>query len=295
MIELTPRDKELFNLISISGTCTYEQAAKIFEKPGGYHYKRIRKLCKEGYLIKRSKYLELTTLSSEIVGDSKYRFIKDDNRKAHAEVTNIALSGLSIKSNRTIRSEYGLNRKTHFKGAIIHKGLDYFFYLLPPVPTSQYISFIKSELKTYSSSGICRHAVVFAPTPTAIGMFTVDDCRQNELFLLPYPMGMKYLQNYFTDSIQNHIGSLLPPVRESKHKFANYEDDQYYYSVLVLNDLSKRHHLNTYYISAIQDKPVKIICLQSQVTLFSNVYPNTQLIIMQEEIIQAPVKLHQVS
>ena len=282
LLVITDRDKELFNLIAVSGCCTIKQAAKIFEKPGGYHYKRIQKLCEEGYLIKRGKYLELTTASSEVIGSSKYRFIRED-RDTHIEVANIALSGLRIISNRELRTQYGLNRKTHFKGAIEYKGLYYFFYLLPAQPTKQLISFIKSELRTYSASGICRYAVVFAPTPTALGMFTVEDCKQNELFLLPYPAGLNYLHNYLSDHMQNYLKSYMPQAVKSKAPFANYEDSSYYYTIMVLNDIAKRYYLSAYYQSPSQNKPVKIICLESQVNLFTSLFPQTELIILPEE------------
>lgn len=283
MLVITDRDIALFNLISISGTCTIEQAAKIFEKPGGYHYKRIQKLCEEGYLIKRGRYLELTTASSKIIGSSKYRFISDITRETRAEVVNIAQSGLTIIPSRELRIQYGLNRKTYFKGAIEYKGLNYFFYLLTEQPSKQLINFIKSELRTYSSSGICRHAVVFAPTPTAMGMFTVDHCKQNELFLLPYPAGLSYLHTFFSESMQEYVKSLMPQAVKSKMPFANYETPFCYYSVMVLNDIAKRSYLQAYYQSPAQDKPVKIICLESQKLLFANIFSQTELIVIPEE------------
>lgn len=288
MIIATETDKALFNLIAISGICTYEQAAQLFPKDGGYHYKRIQKLVKEGYLIKRGRCLELTKSSSELIGTQKYRFFSDDVRKEHIEVTNIALSGLQIKSNREIRNEFGLNRKTHFKGAIVHEGIYYLFYMLPEQPTKQYISFIKTELKTYSSEGFSRHSVIFVTTTTAMSMFTAEDCKQEELFLLSYPQGLTYLQSYFSPLTQQYLKSFMPRAVKSKSPFANYEDDKYYYTVMTLNDLAKRYYLSSYYKSSVMDRPVKILCLESQVNLFTAIFPKAELIVLSDERFQNP-------
>ncbi len=268
-----------------------EQARQIY-KPFSdnqwYHYKRIQRLEETGYLIKRGKYLELSKRSAEITGETKYRFRNDDVRELHAEIADIILSlGLDFVSNRQLRTEYGLNRKTYFKGAVIINGYYYFLYLLSDKPSSQYIGGIRSELKTYSASGITRKAIVFAPTPTAMSMFGDDSCRQDELFLLPYPSGLNLLNNYFTPETQEYLKSLFPNAVTSRYPFANYETVTQYITILVLNDIAKRNALTAYYKSPQQPKPVSIICLESQRQLFASHYPKAKLIIFPETISKA--------
>lgn len=288
-IRLTEYDKNLFRLIAISGTCTLEQARQVykpFSNNQWYHYKRIQRLEENGHLIKRGSYLELTKRSAEIIGETKYRFRHDGVREAHAEITDIVLSlGLDFVSNRQLRTEYSLNRKTYFKGAVIIDGYYYFLYLLSDKPSSQHIGGIQAELRTYSSSGITRKAIVFAPTPTAMSMFGDDSCRQDELFLLPYPSGLNLLNNYFTPETQEYLKSLFPNAVTSRYPFANYETISQYVTILVLNDIAKRNALTGYFKSPHQPKPVTIICLESQKQLFASHYPKAKLITLPETII----------
>lgn len=288
-IKLTEYDENLFRLISTTGTCTLEQARQIykpFSNNQWYHYKRIQRLEENGYLIKRSSYLELTKRSAEIIGETKYRFRHDGVREIHAEIADIVLSlGLDFISNRQLRTEYGLNRKTYFKGAVIINGYYYFLYLLGDKPSVQHIGGIRSELKTYSSSGITRKAIVFAPTPTAMSIFGDDSCKQDELFLLPYPSGLTLLNNYFTPETEDYLNSLFPNAVTSRYPFANYETISQYVTILVLNDIAKRNALTGYFKSPHQPKPVTIICLESQKQLFASHYPKAKLITLPETII----------
>jgi len=64
---------------------------------------------------------------------------------------------------------------------------------------------------------------------------------------------------------------------ESQTRHAHYETPERYYTVLVLNDLARRTALDVYYVLG-QEKPVTIICLESQVKLFSKLYPQAEII-----------------
>lgn len=289
VIKLTEHDKVLFNLIAVSGTCTLEQARQIyhpFSNNQWYHYKRIQRLEENGYLIKRGSFLELTKQSAEIIGETKYRFRHDSVRELHAEIADIVLSlGLDFVSNRQLRREYGLNRKTHFKGAVTINGYYYFTYLLGDKPTLQHLNSIRAELRTYSASGIARKSIIFAPTPTAMSMFGNDPCKQDELFLLPYPSGVNLLNKYFTPETEEYLNSLFQNAENSRYPFANYETPTQFITILVLNDIAKRNALEGYFKSPYKPKPVSIICLESQKQLFSSQYPKAQLIIFPETII----------
>ena len=128
-MQITERDLELFKLLSASGVCTLEQARKVYDGSKWYHYKRIDRLCKAGYLLKRGSYIELAKEGAETVGDSKYRFRHDDLRKIHSEVANIALLfGESFISSRQLRKQYGLNRRNHFKGELLLDEINEWIY-----------------------------------------------------------------------------------------------------------------------------------------------------------------------
>jgi hypothetical protein len=271
-IILIDKDIELLRFISKTGVCTLAQAKQVYGADNKwYHYKRIQRLEEDRYVIKRGKYIELSSKGAETVGQKKYYFRRNDIRETHAEMAHITLSlkGFEILSNRAVREEYGLNRKTHFKNVLIHEGLYHFIYLLTDNPTRKLINGIKSELRTLASSGIARHSIVFAPTPTAMAAFGVDGCKQDQLFLLPYPSGVDLLKSHFTNPIKINAPRTRKP-------FADYEAESHYIAVLTLNNLARRQALAAYFETH-HTKPVVIYCLESQLELFSYQYPRAKL------------------
>lgn len=267
-------------MIDISGACSLGQAKKIYSGNKWYHYKRIQRLVEAGYLIKRSGYVELTSKGAEMIGSKKLRFNKEMGVSSRFEIANIALAlkNHSILSSREVREEYNLYRKTLFKNVLVCNNLYYFIYLLPEDPAAVLINSIKSELKSFSSSIMARHSIVFAPTLSAMAKFGIADCKQNELLLLPYPSGL--------DLINTYLGKALDLPRVNK-PFADYETEDYCIAVLTLNNIARRYALNAYFAVG-SDKPVKILCLSSQVEIFSNIYPSAKL-----EIVDTPTGNYQ--
>jgi hypothetical protein len=272
-LQITEKDWKLFQLISTSGVCTFEQARQIYDTRW-YHYKRIDTLVKGGYLIKHGSFIELAKKGAEEIGETKYRFRREGMRELHAEIANIALTlNYPLISAREVRNKYGLNRKTHLKGAILYNDINYFLYLLTEKTTLQYITSIKTEIKSFAASGICRNAIVFAPTPEVMALFETDPCSVQELLLLPYPAGIDLINNYFSFSPQQ----VFPDAVITNKPYAHYETKDYYVTSLILNDLAKRTTLEAYFQLQLH-KPVKIICLPKQQKFFASLYPQAEII-----------------
>lgn len=271
-LQITERDKNLFQLISTSGVCTFEQARQIYGTKW-YHYKRIDALVKGGYLLKRASFIELAKKGAEEIGETKYRFRHEDMRELHAEIANIALTlNYPLVSARDIRNKYGLNRKTHLKGAIRNNDIDYFLYLLSDKATLQYITSVKAEIKAFATSGICCNAIIFAPTPKVMALFETDSCAAQELLLLPYPAGIELINNYLSFCPKK----IFPDLVTSNKPYAHYETNDYYITSLILNDLAKRTALEAYFQLQLK-KPVKIICLEKQQKFFASQYPQAEI------------------
>lgn len=272
IIILTDKDIELLKFIGKIGVCTIGQAKELYGSGNKwYHYKRVQRLQENKFIIKRGKYIELSGKGADVVGEKKYYFRRNEIRETHAEIAHIALAfkDFEILSSREVREEFGLNRKTYFKNVLVHEGLYYFIYLLSENPTKKSINGIKSELKTLASSGIARQSIVFAPTPTAMAAFGVDGCKQDQLFLLPYPSGVDLLKSHLTNPIKINA----PRTRKL---FADHEAETHYVAILTLNNLARRQALAAYFeIGHI--KPVVIYCLESQLEVFSYQYPKAKL------------------
>ncbi len=293
-IELTDSDINLFRLIATTGCCTVAQASKIYNADNKwYHYKRVQRLRTNGYLAKKSTYLELTSKSAEVIGENKYRFRNPDMRETSIELSEIVLAAqLEFISNRTLRTLYNLNRKTFFKGAFPFGGKQYFLYIMSEDAKANYYGQVQAELKLLSVSNIAPHAVIFAPNPKVMAAFGVGTFHQKELFLLPYPTGLNLFVNFFSPLIQEYVKSFIPNGAViSTHPHAHYETVASYYTILILNDLAKRSALDAYYYLG-QQKPVTIICLESQQELFSKHYPQAKIIALSDIKIYEKEKLN---
>lgn len=203
-------------------------------------------------------------------------------------------AGLEFISGRQLRSEHGLNRLTFFQGAFNFNNKKYFLYRLSEGAKAAQYGQIRSELKLLAISNICEHAVIFAPNPKTMAEFGAEQIHQKELFLLPYTTGITLFKNFFSDPAQNYIKSLIPDGAVISSKpHAHYETVAGYYTILILNDLAKRTALDVYYVLG-QQKPVTIICLESQTELFTKLYPQAKIItvsdIMMSEIDKGVVR-----
>ena len=278
-------DIRLFRIISIGGVCTIEQSKTIYSgRAEYYHYLRVRRLVEDGYLDKHGKYLELTGKSSSLIGETKYRFRNEGQKPLQCEISKIVMGMTEVEtvSNRKLRNKYSLDRRTNFKGAFVLNQEEYFFYFLPSKTSLQLATFIKSELRTLSIGGICRKSIIFVSNPETMKFFSGDDSKQVELLLLPYPGGVEILNSFYSSANQGYLATLMPGAVATKMPFANYESPDCYYTILILNDIAKRSTLAAYYESPGQKRPVKIICLDTQKTLYTNKYPRAEIISIQE-------------
>lgn len=281
-IELTDRDRKFLYLLSKSGVVTYEHAAQVYETDQ-YHYRRVQKLRKYGYVKKTGKYLRLTPKGANAVGVKLFnpsQFFWEDY-SAFAEVY-LGLTNWKVFSFQEVRQTHRLNRRMFLKGAIEKDDLTYTVYLLRPNVSLRYVSYIKSEMATLRYAVQFDRAVVFAPSVHALQSFGEDTCHMKEILLLPYPYGINLLNNFIRVEYQEYINSLVSPAEPTDKPFANYEDSEYYYSNLILNDLVKRKCLAEYFRYSSSTKPVKILCLGNQRGLFTNLFPEAGIKIVEE-------------
>lgn len=256
-VKIQPFDVELFKLIYAAGVCTTTQAKELYnilkaekdqEAKEWYPYKRTEKLVKEGYLCKEKLVLKLTGKSAKVIEQEQYRF-EDDTRDTRIQVTNIILALLALKkengfshiSSHEYRVENGHDRRVHYSGVIKHNNIEYVYYILPEKPTSQKISFIKTDIKTRRCN-----TIVFTTSKTSKEMFLAPSQHlfNYPIIFLPIKDGIKLLTGYFTAKTQEYIQSKLPSDAVKANtfydaSFADYKDSDNYYVDLILNELTK--------------------------------------------------------
>jgi hypothetical protein len=72
IIVLNDKDIQLLEFISKTGVCTISQAKELYGAENKwYHYKRVERLEADRYVIKRGKYIELSSKGADTVGQKK--------------------------------------------------------------------------------------------------------------------------------------------------------------------------------------------------------------------------------
>lgn len=287
-MKIIATDLEFFRLIAAAGCCNLEQARKIYEPVSNnkwYHYKRVQRLEEEGYIIKRDdQTIELALRGAEAIGETKYRFRNTATKKSHIHVADIILSTrLKFVSNRDIRHQYNLNRRTYFKGGFEINDNLYLLYIINEETKINHIKQMHTELLINGTGKKLNRSIILFQKSQAIGMFGSDSHNQQELIVLPYSVGTHVLENYFEEEFQTILGEKIPKeAKPSAYPFADYETSEEYYTFLVLHDLVKRKALENYHKTPFPKK-VNIICLESQAYMFSQFYNKINIITIEDE------------
>ncbi|MGE5417082.1 MAG: hypothetical protein ACM3UZ_10020 [Acidobacteriota bacterium] len=204
------------------------------------------------------------------------------------------VSNWEVVSHKELREKHGLNRRTHFWAGLGKEDRLYTLYLLQETARAQEIGKIKYEIKNNAAATSLNRAIVFVPNRRTMDIFGVESLGLKELLLLPVNAAA-ILNTYNEPPVQNQIKSIIGPANQCKYMFAHYEDDEYYYTDLTLNDLVKRYHLEAYFGSLHKPKKVKIICLPGNVPFYKMEYPEADIVSVPLDLFLAPHEAGDVS
>lgn len=280
--ELTKRDIKVLKFISITGTATTKQIQKIFQS-SWYHYKRLKVLETKGYIRRDGTYLHLTKKGRQVVGCTEPWVRKDWQKEWGTKINDIILEvsdSFTFLSSRETKAQYGLNRASKLNGLLTNGVKNYVIYLLHANPHAQRVQAIKREITKHVAATNLQRVIVFASSPKAMKKFGDNDCGAYELLLLPYPAGARLLSDMSNPEVDEYIRNLLPGAVPVSAPFADYLAGDTYISVLVLNDLVRRARLKDYFSWDLEKKPVLIVCLQDQLNLLKNLYPDAEFAVL---------------
>jgi hypothetical protein len=275
---LTERDYKLLRLLAISSVVNMKQAQLIYGT-GQYHYRRVAKLVEDDFLARSGPYIELTQTSAELLDINKPRFKNQETKSWYLPIADLCLKlkEIPVLSNKEIRERYSLNRKTYFRCALEIDSEPYVVYFLHSGTTKQYITHIQKELNIFAGSHKINNAIVFAYNREVRRMFDVDSSGQDHLYLLPYPMGIDMLNQYFTPEHQSRMEAIIGDAHPTGYPFADYEGASGFIADLQFNNITRRLGLTSYYIAKSKPEPITIICLDSQRQLFASCFPKATL------------------
>lgn len=280
---LQERDYELLRLLAKTGAITFEQAQQVYNTKN-YHYHRLIKLEKAGYIHKEGRYIQITGKGASLVGGEHLRLSPYtlSRYSKYAELI-MNLKNYEAVSQKELRKTFHLEKRNNFQGGLRIDGKLYFVFILPDEPTRnkllitkneiEYLSFIQQVTPNPEVKNI-QGAVVLTQSPKVLNNFPVIDYRALEVMLLPYPDGIEILDSWADHTYHQYLRSLIPkPNIVSQKPFAHYETPDAYHVFMMTNDLNKKFRLDAYFRAEMESKPVYLYCLEEQSEYFARQFP----------------------
>lgn len=279
--ELTERDMLVLEALGRCQVMTFEQIRKAFYSDcTKYHYVRLQVLRERGFIIKRGKYVEITSKGLAAVQQKVNRTAlrrpgvaakKLSLAEIYAELAGTDWEWLTSVEAKKV---YGLNRGDKLGGVLRRVGEEYLVYLLSSAPQHLTIKRVRAEMEKLVVVGF-PNVIVFAPTPEAMTVFGSEPlrCRMRRLLLLPFPMGLTILQWLFQPDMVKYLAKekigphkVKPASREFADYLAGCGEKDIYVSELITNDLVRQDDLRNYLERHTQTdaREVLVICLESQ-------------------------------
>jgi len=282
------RDVHLLKMLYKNGVLSNEQIREMYGHTSSYYKKRLTQLSKERYLIRDNGYVRITSKGIAeigIVGIPKK--LRRKEMKRRVEVLNAVrlLPEWEVLLSVEIKKKKGLNKSSHIDAYIEKDGIGYAVYMVDaktirPVTLGR----LWNEMQEMPLKGINRVMVLFEHAAAMSQVASkVEKPRMEELLLLPYPSGIDLFNAYCSEGFKDCLSEKLPGLEplDSARKFADYQWQGNYVSVLVTNDAVKRYYLGRYYNGLsyqAEKKDIVIVCAGDQRVFFANLYPLAKIV-----------------
>lgn len=288
-MELPERDIEVLQLLSRNGIMTNEQVRLIYGNTSKYYLRRLEKLSKWGYIVRKSGHISITQKGIQLVGGKFSTFkIKEQNKTQRADLINLVfeLPDWEIMFSKEVKLERGINRGAWI-GAHIKKGeIEYGVYMLAagnPRPVT--VGRLWREINELPAKSLIQRAIIFCYSVQSMGAMInkIEDPSVRELLMLPYPNGLEVFKRYHSDGFRKLIAQRFPGPSPSGRKFADFIWDGKYVSILMANDAVKRANLKKYYgglSEELEKREVIIVCSQGQHGVFSKHFPHAKFALL---------------
>jgi DNA-binding Lrp family transcriptional regulator len=292
-IELPARDMKVLQLLCRNGIMTNEQVKQIYGNTSRYYLKRLEKMSRQGYIVRRAGYVSITQKGVQLLGEgNKAVRVKKWNRTQRADLIDIMfeLTDWEVKFTTEIKRERGLNRGAIIDGLIKKGETEYAIYILSaesPRPVS--IGKLWREINELPAKSYIHRAIVFCPSPKSMGLILakVKNPLIKKLLLLPQVNGLELFKKYQSNDFDNIVKQRFPEATPAGRNYADYMWQGKYVTILVCNDAIKRYYLKEYYEGLgerLEGKEVIIVCLQGQYGLFSEIYPRAKFAVIDNDM-----------
>jgi len=188
-----------------------------------------------------------------------------------------------VKFGTEVKREKGINRGARI-GAVIQKGnIKYAVYqLMSNQPKAVTVGRLWKELNDLRDKGLER-AIVFCTQSGEKALFekvaseNLSNLWLQELSLLSFPNGIYSINTLHSDGFSRLIRSKFPGLIPAPRRYADFQWQSSYVSVLVTNDAIKRRlllsHIGTKAYE-LEQKSIIIVCTETQFPVFSKDFPS---------------------
>lgn len=299
------KDRQILERLSVFGAMTGKQIGE-FCGSTKYHYRCIRKLLKQGYIVHRGRYYEITVKGARSVGRDSPRLRHEYQKSSKIVVADIvqALDGWRFIPGYKFKRRFNLNRSSPLAGVLSRYGFHYGLYVLPKRPSAITVGRLRGEAKEmFEESKVDRIVVVcFDSRAEALLMApAVKDKAEGkdgekldvrklwvgmkEVIAVTSPAEAALLEGYCSPGFNELMLRQFPGAQPSKRPFADYVWRDGYLSVLVVNDLLRGGALAGYFkhAAAREQRRVVVVCLESQLEKLRELFPRASFAVLADD------------
>lgn len=300
-VNLTERDVTLLKTLGRCGILTLEQVRKLYGNVSRYHLRRVELLRSAGYISRKDGCVTVTAAGLRAAGAERPQKMKSAYKERRIAVMGVLLGlpGWHVELGAEAKKARGMNRGSRVDAVVSDGSKEYAVYVLPPEPKRVAVARLYSEIAVLPRHRLER-AAVFAPTPEAFDTFLAGGgssakklllegkTLMKELLLLPSAVGPDIIAKVNAPAFVDLLFSAFPGAVNAGRMFADYLWRSCYLTLLLTNDLLKRellrHYLEGPFYKAEGSPPIIVVCLESQVPVFSAIYPGVSFAVVDDDI-----------
>lgn len=299
------KDRQILERLSVFGAMTGKQIGE-FCGSTKYHYRCIRKLLKQGYVVRRGRCYEITVKGARSVGHDSPRLRYEYQKSSKIVVADIvqALDRWEFVPGYEFKRRFDLNRSSPLAGVLSRYGFHYGLYVLPKRPSAITVGRLRGEAKEMFEKTRVDRIVAVCFDSRAEAALTAPAVKDNakgkdgersdirklwvgmkEVVAVTSPAEAALLEGYCSPGFNELMLRQFPGAQPSKRPFADYVWRDAYLCVMVVNDLLRRGALAGYlkHAAAREGRRVVVVCLESQLEKLRELFPRASFAVLADD------------
>jgi hypothetical protein len=302
-VNVTERDHNLLVNIAKYGVLNTDYAKEIYCS-NLYYKRRLTKLSKENFIIRKSGLMHLAREGMQYLDNNNIPYKKPPRSKElKKRVTDILRITREINSweflpSWEVKADYNFDRGGRYYGMLRSndcRNLEYLLYRITHKTTEDAVSQLKKkELRNWINRGIFR-VIILVENKEALDIYNPEALGLTEQLIIPHnSIGMALINLMGKTDIEELAVKKLycsDNLEPSKWKDADYQIGEKYIVSLIKNDIEKQIRLKNYMEFAAARHTslpdLEIVCLESQRQKYESMFIGCSIKTISEDKILA--------